>query len=92
MRYTANDCVGCPDGCRFCGRDRDFVTCSCDVCGHDIDLDTENAYHFQQKDYCHDCFREKLIDFINDADNISIDELASLAKIDYKEVTSQSEC
>ena len=32
MRYTANDCVGCPDGCRCCGRDRNYTVVQCDKC------------------------------------------------------------
>ena len=65
MRYTANDCVGCPDGCRCCGRDRDYTVVECDKCREQLDLASENVFCYEGKDYCKDCFREILIEDLN---------------------------
>lgn len=85
MRYTANDCVGCPDGCRCCGRDRDYTVVECDKCREQLDLANENVFCYEGKDYCKDCFREILIEEINQNDDISIYELATLAGVEYDE-------
>lgn len=49
MRYTANDCVGCPDGCRCCGRDRDYTVVQCDKCRGELDLASENVFCYEGK-------------------------------------------
>ena len=81
MRYTANDCVGCPDGCRCC----DYTVVECDKCREQLDLANENVFCYEGKDYCKDCFREILIEEINQNDDISIYELATLAGVEYDE-------
>ena len=85
MRYTANDCVGCPDGCRCCGGDRNYTVVQCDKCREELDLANENVFCYEGKDYCKECFREILIEEINQNDDISIYDLAELAGVEYDE-------
>ena len=85
MRYTANDCVGCPDGCRCCGRDRNYTVVQCDKCREQLERANENVFCYGGKDYCKECFREILIEEINQNDDISIYELATLAGVESAE-------
>lgn len=59
MIEIVNDCVGCPQGCRHCGRDRDRKVHICDICGHEIDVDLSGIYGIpgdvESRDYCENC-------------------------------------
>jgi hypothetical protein len=50
-----------------------------------LDLASENVFCYEGKDYCKDCFREILIEEINQNDDISIYDLAELAGVEYDE-------
>lgn len=56
MRDLENDCVGCPQGCGGCGRDKSYYLWTCDECG----TTTTDYYDFHHesdgKDYCSDCY------------------------------------
>ena len=54
MRYTTNDCVGCPQGCIGCGRQRSYQVIECDECGDW----NEVMYEVEGKDYCESCLFE----------------------------------
>lgn len=47
-REWENDCVGCPQGCVNCGRDRDYEVIYCDVCGDS----EEEMFEFEGFDLC----------------------------------------
>lgn len=86
MRSTFNGCVGCTGAglpCAQCGRDRDYHVYACDKCGHEIDPDTEGLYVCDDVDYCKECFRDMLVDRINEEAEMS--ELAALLNLDYTE-------
>ena len=58
MIEAENDCVGCPQGCVHCGRDRTYYVWTCDGCGEKT---TEYDEFVQSKDgkcYCPDCCEE----------------------------------
>jgi hypothetical protein len=57
----------------------------CDKCRGQLDLANENVFCYEGKDYCKECFREILIEEINQNDDISVCELAELAGAEYKE-------
>ena len=49
-----NNCVGCPQGCIHCGRDRQEVW-FCDECGDY----TEELYEYEGKELCWACYKAK---------------------------------
>jgi hypothetical protein len=51
MRHYENDCVGCPQGCVHCARERDYIVFSCDKCGDDA----TPIYDFNGKELCMNC-------------------------------------
>ena len=58
MIEAENDCVGFPQGCVHCGRDRTYYVWTCDGCGEKT---TEYDEFVQSKDgkcYCPDCCEE----------------------------------
>ncbi len=88
MRSKYNTCVGCIAlglPCKHCGLDRNVTTYNCDKCGNEIDPESECMYICENVDYCKDCFREILIEEVNQNDDISIYDLATLAGAEYKE-------
>ena len=54
-----NFCVGCPQGCIHCGRDRDIRVYYCDDCGENADDDTP-LYDWNGQELCFDCVKESL--------------------------------
>ena len=48
-----NDCVGCPQGCVHCGRDK-TQHIYCDRCG----ADCEELYVFDGEELCEDCLKD----------------------------------
>lgn len=68
MRKVDNFCVGCPQGCIYCGR-KHVVHYICD--SEDCDADTIDGetklYEYMGKQYCRSCIIDKcLTDFIRD--------------------------
>ena len=58
MRELENDCVGCPQGCIHCGRNRNYYKWTCDRCGKQT-TDGDEFFHLDQgSDYCPDCYSE----------------------------------
>lgn len=55
-----NYCVGCPQGCVHCGREKDVITNTllCDKCG---DVSTK-LYVFNDKEYCNYCLLKQVIE------------------------------
>lgn len=55
--FNMNDCVCCPQGCRNCGRDKDYkvIVYTCDNCNKESEelilYKTESGRH-----YCEECF------------------------------------
>lgn len=60
--YKQNDCVGCPQGCINCGRNRDYIVWECDECSCTTTEETDFE-HIGYKDYCRECY-EKLMEEI----------------------------
>ena len=50
-----NECVGCPQGCIHCGRDK-TQHLYCDRCGED----SEELYVFDGEELCEDCLKNSL--------------------------------
>ena len=50
-----NECVGCPQGCIHCGRDK-TQHLYCDRCG----ADCEELYVFDGEELCEDCLKDSL--------------------------------
>ena len=50
-----NECVGCPQGCVHCGRDK-TQHLYCDRCGED----SEELYVFDGEELCEDCLKNSL--------------------------------
>lgn len=50
-----NECVGCPQGCIHCGRDK-TQHLYCDKCG----ADCEELYVFDGEELCEDCLKNSL--------------------------------
>ena len=59
VREVENGCVGCPQGCIQCGRDKEYIVFKCDCCGDYID-DEEDVMELDGKDYCESCYEEIL--------------------------------
>ena len=55
MSKYENDCVGCPQGCVHCGRDK-TQHIYCDRCG----ADCEELYVFDGEELCEDCLKNSL--------------------------------
>ena len=56
MIETENDCVGCPQGCIHCGRERSYYVWYCDECGK-VTYKQDDFIHTEDgKDYCHSCY------------------------------------
>jgi len=56
IKYEVEDlCVGCPQGCRHCGRSKVTipVAIECDMCGQDC----EEVYKTEDGDVCEDCLK-----------------------------------
>lgn len=60
-----NDCVGCPQGCGNCGRDRDYRVYYCDNCGDNANEDNP-LYVFEGQELCWDCYKDMLTQKICD--------------------------
>jgi len=58
MKRIENDCVGCPQGCIHCGRERDYIVWECDECG-ELMYSEDEVEEVDGKDFCSDCY-EKL--------------------------------
>ena len=58
-RYKDNLCVGCPQGCISCGRNRDYEIVECDICGKTI-TDEYDFHEHEGKDYCDKCYDKML--------------------------------
>lgn len=54
MRYIENDCVGCPQGCINCGRNKNYEVIECDRCGNS----EETMYEYETQELCEDCLFE----------------------------------
>lgn len=65
-RNILNDCVGCPQGCAHCGRDRDYIEFFCDRCKEEKNVDKGELYYFNGKELCIDCIKESLMSKILD--------------------------
>lgn len=54
-----SDCVGCPMGCRHCGREwvKEYF---CDSCDDTADEDNP-LYYFESEELCESCLLERLI-------------------------------
>ena len=50
-----NECVGCPQGCIHCGRDK-TQHLYCDRCGED----SEELFIFDGEELCEDCLKNSL--------------------------------
>ena len=57
IRTVQNDCVGCPQGCIHCGRDKNYVVIiyECDRCK--VDSTDEPIYETQYGQLCVNCYR-----------------------------------
>ena len=64
-----NDCVGCPQGCANCGRDRDYRVYYCDCCEEHASEDNP-LYVYENKELCWECYKaqytEKICDDMDD--------------------------
>lgn len=56
-RWKENDCVGCPQGCIYCGRQYDYYVFECDRCGK-TSSEEYDYIHDGDNDYCKDCWEE----------------------------------
>ena len=55
MIRVENECVGCPQGCIHCGRDK-TQHLYCDRCGED----SEELFIFDGEELCEDCLKNSL--------------------------------
>lgn len=55
MWIEIDDCVGCPDGCRNCGR-KHLLVLRCDRCQEE-----KPKYSVNNGEYCEDCLTELMI-------------------------------
>ena len=57
-----NNCVGCPQGCVHCGRDKQGrFAVECDVCGEEVD----KAYLIDGEMVCADCL-DSVVDVVTE--------------------------
>lgn len=56
-RSYENYCVGCPQGCINCGRDRDVLVIRCDKCDTNI-WEDEIFWGDDGNEYCEECYDE----------------------------------
>ncbi len=76
MIKTENYCVGCPQGCIHCGRDRDVRVYACDDC--ETTLWDDEIYVINDKMLCRDC----AIEYVNDnIDELVLDEYKQNAEV-----------
>lgn len=57
-RWKENDCVGCLQGCIYCGRQNDYYVFECDRCGK-TSSEESDYIHDEDNDYCQDCWCER---------------------------------
>ncbi len=57
MIYKENSCVGCPQGCISCGRNRDYWVFQCDICG-EVFYEENEVTRINGHDYCERCYEE----------------------------------
>ena len=57
MFEVENDCVGCPQGCVHCGRERTYYMWTCDGCGEKT-TEYDEFIHEGDKCYCPGCWDE----------------------------------
>lgn len=83
MIEAMNDCVGCPQGCIGCGRDKTYFVATCDECKADIT--DKKIYQRDSKEYCLKCFLNAYKDeFIADMWDDFVEEYGA-AWADYYE-------
>ncbi len=58
MVYKENYCVGCPQGCGHCGRDKDVWIWECDICGETF-YEEDEVTRINGKDYCNRCYEKE---------------------------------
>lgn len=62
-RRIENDCVGCPQGCIYCGRNKNYYVFECDGSGcFEETNDYEEFFHVGNKDYCKSCYKDLIMD------------------------------
>ena len=84
-RSVENDCVGCPQGCGHCGRDKDYTLITCDFCDEqiiyeDIDKVTRVMDKYDICNGCKNAIQEQLDAFDN-----ALDELFIIGKVLFGE-------
>lgn len=82
-RSVENDCVGCPQGCIHCGRNKDYVLITCDFCEEQIVYEDINDVKkvLDKYDICNGC-KNAIQTQLDDVDN-AIDELFLVGKLLY---------
>ena len=66
MGYTIeNRCVGCPQGCVHCGRDKDYRQYYCDNCGTNASEDNP-LYVYGDQELCWDCYKDQFTQMLCD--------------------------
>ena len=58
MIYKENSCVGCPQGCISCGRNRDYWVFQCDICG-EVFYEEDEVTRINGRDYCNRCYERE---------------------------------
>ena len=56
-KYLTNDCVGCAQGCGYCGRDQNYYVFECDECGKET-ISEDDFIMLDGKDYCWECYNK----------------------------------
>ena len=54
----SGDCVGCPQGCIHCGRDKPYWVYECDICGETF-YEEDEVTRIDGKDYCNRCYEKE---------------------------------